>query len=302
MYSLNQIRQAIDEPSLVLSEGYEMLRRVHQAYWRRTGHVGFDVMSQGWDNLIVLDACRYDCFKELHSLPGTLSAVRSKGSQTSEWLDANFGNGVFADTVYVAGNPNIAHLGAEFATIVRLWVDDWDEQLSTARPEIVAERALEAHHAHLDKRLIIHFVQPHEPYLGKTGARFDQFGFTGVGVVTDERIHESMFKSLKRWRVNRSTVWNAYWENLELVLLQVERLADQLDGVTVVAADHGEAFGEWGIYGHPRSVYLDVLVTVPWFVVDGGKRRSIVPTDTTVPAATDDDTLVEDRLTDLRYL
>lgn len=301
MYSVDQVRRAIHEPSLALWEGYEALRRLHQAYWRRTDHVGFDVVSQEWDTLIVLDACRYDCFAALNTLPGTLSAVRSVGSQTSEWLDATFGDGVFDEIVYVAGNPNVAHLDAEFADVARLWVDDWDEQLSTARPETVTKRALETHRAHPEKRLVVHFVQPHEPYIGETGDRFDQFGFTGAGIVTDERTHESMFTSLKRRRVGRSTVWNAYRENVELVLAQVEHLVDCLDGVTVLTADHGEAFGEWGIYGHPRGVYIDALVTVPWFVVDGNEHRSITPSETTVPVATGDETSVEDRLADLGY-
>ena len=306
--SIDRLRRGISEPSLLLWEAHERWRQVHQVYWSRREHAGFDVSSQEWDTLIVLDACRYDAFEAANVLPGTLSPIRSEGSQTAEWLDASFG-GVFADTVYVSGNPNVAHLDAEFADVVRLWIDDWDEQLSTARPETVAERALDAHHTYPEKRLIVHFVQSHEPYIGETDARFEQFGFTGAGVVADERPHESLFTSLKRRRVSQAAVRRAYRENLDLVLAAVGRLVDSVDGRTVITADHGEAFGEWGIYGHPSGVYIDSLVTVPWFVVEGDRngngkedgRRSITGSETTVPTRTEDDTSVEDRLADLGY-
>jgi hypothetical protein len=32
----------------------------------------------------------------------------------------------------------------------------------------------------------------------------------------------------------------------------------------VISADHGNAFGEWGIYGHPGKTPLPCLTDVPW--------------------------------------
>jgi len=71
-----------------------------------------------------------------------------------------------------------------------------------------------------NKRLLVHFIQPHYPFIGPTGQEhFD-------------------LDSLDFWdRVLRGEVdipddvlWNAYEENLEVVLPHVETLMEALDG------------------------------------------------------------------------
>lgn len=42
----------------------------------------------------------------------------------------------------------------------------------------------------------------------------------------------------------------------------------KLPGKKVITADHGEAFGEGGNYGHPEKSIHPVLVEVPWFEAD----------------------------------
>lgn len=44
-----------------------------------------------------------------------------------------------------------------------------------------------------------------------------------------------------------------------------ELLKNLSDKKVVITSDHGEAFGEWGIYGHPGGVYIKALTEVPWF-------------------------------------
>ncbi|GEM_PF-6851923 len=65
--------------------------------------------------------------------------------------------------------------------------------------------------------------------------------------------------------------------NLKLVLEYVLKLIDKLSGRIVVAADHGEGFGEplntWiginiGIYGHIPEIPHEVLIKVPWLIVE----------------------------------
>ncbi|MDG5776143.1 hypothetical protein VB773_02085 [Haloarculaceae archaeon H-GB2-1] len=38
-------------------------------------------MAEEWDNLVILDACRYDVFEEMHTFPGTLKPIISKGEE-----------------------------------------------------------------------------------------------------------------------------------------------------------------------------------------------------------------------------
>ena len=51
---------------------------------------GVYVVDEEWDYLIILDACRYDTFKEINNLVGKLEYRYSRGSSTSECLQENF--------------------------------------------------------------------------------------------------------------------------------------------------------------------------------------------------------------------
>jgi hypothetical protein len=45
-------------------------------------------------------------------------------------------------------------------------------------------------------------------------------------------------------------------------------LLDELEGDIVVTADHGEAFGEEGVWEHHIETYIPPLMEVPWLEVD----------------------------------
>ena len=48
------------------------------------------IVDESWDNLIILDACRYDIFKELNTIDGELTSRISRGSCTTDFLNENF--------------------------------------------------------------------------------------------------------------------------------------------------------------------------------------------------------------------
>jgi hypothetical protein len=252
-------------------------------------------MSQDWDNLLILDACRYDMFRRLNPLGGDLRPVVSKGSTTVEFLRKNFEADQYADAVYVSANPHVQNHGVDekFFDRLRLWETHWDEDLSTVPPDAVVDASVDIHERHPHKRLIIHFIQPHYPFIGETGCAIEHGTVTGDGLIYDEREVADVWTKLERGAVTRERVWEAYLENLELLFPHVETLTERLDGKTVVTSDHGNALGEWGLYGHPGGRYLSALVKVPWLVIDGGPRRRIEAGTT---RATTVDTNVDERL------
>ncbi len=73
---------------------------------------GFDSMAEDWDLLIVLDACRFDAFKDAFSryFEGDLRRVRSEGSCTPGWFRRTF-TGRCPGVTYVPPNPHINSLG-----------------------------------------------------------------------------------------------------------------------------------------------------------------------------------------------
>lgn len=71
---------------------------------------GFDIFEETWDNLIILDACRYDFFKEAiqrSKIKGKLKLKISKGSHTISFLTRNFDKTFYDEIVYLTANPHV---------------------------------------------------------------------------------------------------------------------------------------------------------------------------------------------------
>lgn len=214
------------------------------------------ILDEEWDYLIILDACRYDFFKKYNFIKGKLERKVSMGSSTPEWFRKNFERKV-DDVVYVTANPYISRwieegkLLQRFFYMEHLWQYEWDEELNSVHPDRVVENVLRLKEKYPDKRMIIHFLQPHTPFIGETR------------IPPDGRV------SVERRR-------KAYKDNLILVLKSVKKLIDNLCGKIIVTADHGECLGEWGLWKHPDNVHVKELIVIPWLIINKGKRK-IVP-------------------------
>jgi hypothetical protein len=271
------------------------------------------VMSEDWDTLVMLDACRFDLFRDRNWLDGFLDYRVSLGSTSEEFLERNFAGETFHDTVYVNANPYVPQLNLDdgrFHAVIDL-LEEWDEDLQTVLPETVADAAIEAHREFPNKRHIVHFMQPHVPFIGETGR---ELGMQGWPTELDGSLDgETIWQHLREHPpdseagLDLDTVWTAYRENLDIALDQVERLLDHVDGLTVVTSDHGNLVGErlWPIptkrmYGHPLGVYHPNLVKVPWFRVETGDRRTVVEEEPLRGDAVDE-AVIEDRLRALGY-
>lgn len=296
------IQFGLRDPSLISRKLIQRINNVRHGGFNRGG---ISVLGQDWDNLIVLDGCRYDLFENMCFFDGTLSSVISRGSATTEWLRGNFADRKAYDTVYVTANPMLQHradtVNGVFHDIVHVWDDAWDWEQGTSRPEDVADVAIKAAKQYPNKRLIIHFLQPHYPFIDWE---------SDVGEIDPDEPDYFPFwmkVRLKEIDVTRREVWDAYRENLKLALPHVERCVNELSGKTVTTADHGNVFGqqvgrlpnqEWG---HPPGVYSKELVKVPWFKHEASGRKQIVAEKPSVESheAMDE---VADRLSQLGYM
>lgn len=103
---------------------------------------GVQIMQEDWDNLVILDACRYDMFEKLNNIEGKLEHRVSRGSSTTEFMLRNFQGNAFKDTVYVTANPLVNYdVPKSFLKIVPVWKYGWDEGLGTVLPETMLEYA-----------------------------------------------------------------------------------------------------------------------------------------------------------------
>jgi hypothetical protein len=63
--------------------------------------------------------------------------------------------------------------------------------------------------------------------------------------------------------------------HLRVTLPHIQELVNSVEGKTVITSDHGNAFGEWDVYGHPPQAYISPLVRVPWLEVPHEGRKNI---------------------------
>lgn len=284
---------------------------------------GIDVMGADWDTLIILDACRADLFEERvpTSSFDSYDRVVSRGSTTSEWIRQTFGDGSFGDTVYVSANPFVSrYAGDRFHRLYEPWWHEFDTASQTVLPGDTTAVALEALDAHPDKRLIVHYMQPHHPfvetpelqYRGWDISDFDDWTEHHPGSATAEVDRgpggpRTPWDAMDRGTAGYDAVWSAYGRNLELVMADVDRLLAAVDGRTVVTSDHGNLLGErtWPVpirmYGHRPGVRHRGLVEVPWAVLEGESRRHIVAGRTTAREALGSSP-IESRLEALGYV
>jgi len=274
---------------------------INNAIFRLRHGDGVRVMDEDWDTLVLLDACRYDMFAERVPFDGDLQSRISLGSTSEEFLRQNFEDGQYHDTVYVNANAYFPGVNLDtdgtFHAVIDL-LDDWDEDLEIAHPETVTEAAIEAHETYPDKRVIVHYMQPHLPFIGERGLELrNQIGQRNAWIP---------FRNGRR-PISVDELWEGYNENLDVVFEYVSRLLDEISGKIVLSADHGNMVGERHgpiptkrMYGHPWGVYTPELVKVPWFVLEAGSRRTVTE-DPPRQSAGQSEELVAERLESLGY-
>ena len=271
------------------------------------------VPDADWDNLLILDACRYDFFDEINDIEGSLTKTYSQGSNSMSFLRRNFGNDDFSDIVVVTGNPYQKKVldDTQFHKVYHVWSSHWDKELQTVRPEAVTDVALEAAETHPNKRLLIHYMQPHFPFIGPWAQK--HIGVTAGNLGAREAVigretdpgEKTVFRRAETGEISNEVLKRAYRENVEIAIEHASILIEKLSGKTVVTADHGEMLGErawpfpWQEYQHP-GILAKKLIEVPWLVVEGNQRKEIIKEPPRGSEAVEE-AKIQDRLESLGY-
>ena len=168
-----------------------------------------NVMGEQWDYLIILDACRYDYFERLYRnyFDGRLTKKMSTGSCTNEWTNRTFTD-YYDDVVYISANPQITTnmpvygflAGEHFHKVHEVWKTGWDNEKGTVLPEALTNAAINIIANTPGKRFIIHYLQPHAPYLM---AEIDSHGYDKAEIYSDRALADSAryerFSGVKKW-------------------------------------------------------------------------------------------------------
>jgi len=91
-------------------------------------------------------------------------------------------------------------------------------------------------------------MQPHYPFFGATGSTIEEKGILQgtVGSETEGLARYAIWTQLQFGIADISIdeLWQAYRENLDIVLDEALPLAESLPGKTVLTADHGNVVTE----------------------------------------------------------
>jgi hypothetical protein len=317
-YTYQNFKKAVRNPEKFVEETKRLPSVFHEAVqkaWaKKNGYSEKDavkLIEEDWDNLVIIDACRADLFEEVVDTDefDRYKRVISLDTNTTPWSIKNFGGEHLGDTVYVTGNPAPSKtVPDEFHDFIEVWTDPdaHDENTYTVPPEPIVEAATEASEKYPDKRLIVHFIHPHIPFVEDPNLiyRTDWNDAERVGIeVEDPEPPHTVWEALRMGEVEYDEVWAAYRRNLEYVLPHVYGLIDELSGKTVLTSDHGNMLGERSVsgkrvYGHPGGMRCPQLLEVPWCEIEGDARKEIKDEGVNSGGSVESD-LINDRLTAL---
>jgi len=269
LYALRKARKILD--------GY--IRNYVELY-KNLPRQDYLIQSFNWKTLIILDACRYDVFKQhvYNYLDGSLMPVLSPSCVTSDWLNTIWSGKLWKkDVIYISGNPSINRRTLRtVAKVHEAWRYGWSDKYMTMDPAALSEAfRIEALRLKLSgksghMRFVLHYVKPHAPYKNFTKIlrkHMPEYDMLLANRLTNEIITLSiLYELFKEKDAVDAFLKKLYIENLKWVLEEVSKIINKLPKPIVITADHGELLGEYNLYFH-RRINLPQLRIVPWFIV-----------------------------------
>lgn len=261
---------------------------------------GNHVYDYDWDVLVILDACRYDMYREV---VGNGKPVLSVASTSTEWMDITF-DGQYehevANTGYISANPFSRRLEeSRFGLIDHVWQDYWDDDIGSIPPEPVTDHGIAAAQSEEFDRVILHYMQPHFPFIGSE--QFGRLGRSGFGMEGKES--QNVWDMVRDGSAEPEAVIEAYYENLRYVYDFVETVLQNVRGRVLITADHANALGEWGMWGHRAYVPFRAVRQVPWDIRECTNNGTYEPSaELSELKSGVSDEKIEDRLRSLGYV
>ncbi|MCQ4333127.1 hypothetical protein KM295_06420 [Natronomonas sp. F2-12] len=271
---------------------------------------GTNIFSKDWDNLIILDSCRYDTLKSITN-KNKSSSIISRGSSSYEFVKNNFEKQLH-DTIYITTNPHIEKIEKNEFFIIKKIYDEYEDSFNINERRTMLDNLRKESqrmvHENPNKKLIIHSMIPHAPYISSEAENLrkklsEEKNITfvnskgGRGANTQEKAKNktnpnkfySLLGAAKNGYISDNRLYEIYKQEVKTGFNWGEKLANELDGKSIITADHGELLGERLLpllakeYGHHCNIYCEELRKVPWVVYPSDNRRNIIasePVDT----------------------
>ncbi|QLK26416.1 hypothetical protein HYG81_02005 [Natrinema zhouii] len=186
-----------------------------------------------------------------------------------------------------------------------VWKSGWDDDLGTVPPDSLGAAFHDNQDAvERADRTVLHYMQPHAPYLSRgKGQKLKQIqkgirkqeeaeketdggdsgALSSLGDTIRPKVEDTLEGSELAQKAGlwleldpadlvkngtREAAMALYEENLRIALESVADVVEELDGTVIVTADHGEAFGEEGVWEHHIETHIPALMEVPWLEVE----------------------------------
>jgi len=256
-------------------------------------------LEKDWDNMIILDGCRYGMLDEQNPFDAETEQIFSNASHTLEFLRKNLKGRDNSDIVYVTASPQVARMDLGLHDRYDVWDEHWDSDHGTVLPDDVTDAAERVIEEHPDKRIIIHYMQPHYPFIGDKAEDITSPMYDSILTKKSKTVWEQ----LAAGELTEEEVREAYHENLAIVLEEVKDLMLSLHGKTVITSDHGNVYGKkiglTTVYGHGYGWSDKDVASIGWIEIENGRRRDIARDN---PSDHDrDKDKIRDRLNKLGY-
>jgi hypothetical protein len=232
---------------------------------------------------------QYDFLEDI----GSLTSV---GTCSPQWMRNTFTEEQSKEmkkTLHVTANTHsdLCLKNQDFLHLEEVWSDGWDEELCTVPARKVTDRAVHYHRSFDSDRTIVHYMQPHPPFITPTGH-----------TLLDPALN-SLAQHHYEGDCSRKELWKAHIDNLKHVLDDVRLLLSNMSAnKVVISADHGQAFDERRVWGHPASAGVDVVRKVPWCVTTASDNGEYIPSYEETDQSAQADTRTEEQLYHLGYL
>jgi len=231
-----------------------------------------------WDLCILIDSCRYDVFEQVYrnffkSKPRVKKAC-SHCAKTKEFMQ-NHLNRPYVDMIYVNHTFNIGYWipDTKFFKLVDVWETHWDrEKWGTIMPWDMTDVSLKYIKKYPEKRLMVHYVQAHTPYLLKGYEEFNKIEYT------PERCLDGVKKGKKD-----SRRWNMFYQGVMRRYLGYERTWRWLLFMGIEPSDYFgrvyKKFGMKGLIDGYRDNMKIVLKEAKRLIDNSGRKKILISAD-----------------------
>jgi|AntDeeMetagen285_2_1112576.scaffolds.fasta_scaffold04106_2 hypothetical protein len=291
------IKRAVQHPSRVVDEILlYFLIRSPLTFINAIRPFGTNIFDREWDVVIILDTCRVDALKQLqdeYDFIKIVDSVWSVGGNSPEWIARTFDSrhtDVLKNTAYLSANPHAQRILEDKIQyendnhfnfrLLRNFPSVDKEDLGKLEyifkyepmgesgqyghrsggtpPRYVTDRAIDVGRNEEYERLVLHYFQPHSPWVANANADNSEL-----------RPHEEGFGYITETG-DSDSAWEAYLDDLRWVLDDIEILINNIDAdKIVITADHGDAFGEYNVLSHKIGAIHPKIRKVPWMVTSG---------------------------------